>query len=176
MSGYRQTYDQWRADPQAFWAKAAEEISWSRPPERIFDPEAGVYGRWFPDARLNACYNALDRHVETGRADQPALYYDSPVTGKKRTLTYRELLDETAILAAVLQDFGVEAGDRVLIYMPMIPEFDRGDARLRAHRRGAFGGVRRLRRQGARHPHRRCRAESDPDRKLRHRARSDRGI
>jgi len=122
MSGYRQTYDHWRADPQAFWAKAAEAISWARAPERIFDPEAGVYGRWFPDARLNACYNALDRHVEGGRADQPALYYDSPVTGTKRTLTYRELLDETATLAAVLQDFGVAAGDRVLIYMPMIPE------------------------------------------------------
>ncbi len=122
MSGYRQTYDQWRADPQAFWAKAAEEISWIRAPERIFDPEADVYGRWFPDARVNACYNAVDRHVEGGRADQPALYYDSPVTGTKRTLTYRDLLEETATLGAVLQDFGVQAGDRVLIYMPMIPE------------------------------------------------------
>jgi propionyl-CoA synthetase len=122
MSGYRQTYDHWRADPQAFWAKAAEAISWARAPQRIFDPEAGVYGRWFPDARLNACYNALDRHVEGGRADQPALHYDSPVTGTKRTLSYRELLEETATLAAVLQDFGVAAGDRVLIYMPMIPE------------------------------------------------------
>ena len=91
-------------------------------PERIFDPEAGVYGRWFPDARVNACYNAIDRHVEGGRADQPALHYDSPVTGTKRTLTYRDLLEETATLGAVLQDFGVEAGDRVLIYMPMIPE------------------------------------------------------
>ncbi len=122
MSGYRQTYDQWRADPQAFWAKAAEEISWSRRPERIFDPKAGVYGRWFPDARVNACYNAIDRHVEGGRADQPALHYDSPLTGTKRTLTYRDLLEETATLGSVLQDFGVEAGDRVLIYMPMIPE------------------------------------------------------
>ncbi len=91
-------------------------------PERIFDADAGVYGRWFPDARVNACYNALDRHVEGGRADQPALHYDSPVTGTKRTLSYRELLDETATLAAVLEDFGVTSGDRVLIYMPMIPE------------------------------------------------------
>ena len=122
MSGYRQTYDQWRADPQAFWAKAAEEISWIRAPERIFDADAGVYGRWFPDARVNACYNALDRHVEGGRADQPALHYDSPVTATKRTLSYRDLLDETATLAAVLEDFGVRAGDRVLVYMPMIPE------------------------------------------------------
>ena len=122
MSGYRQTYEQWLADPQAFWAEAAREISWTKAPERIFDPEAGVYGRWFPDARVNACYNAIDRHVESGRGDQPAIFYDSPLTGTKRTISYRELLDETATLAAVLQDFGVAAGDRVLIYMPMIPE------------------------------------------------------
>ena len=91
-------------------------------PKRIFDPDAGVYGRWFPDARLNACFNALDRHVEAGRGDQVALYYDSPVTGAKRAITYRELLDETATLGSVLNDLGVAAGDRVLIYMPMIPE------------------------------------------------------
>ena len=122
MSGYRQTYDQWRADPQAFWAEAAREISWIKAPEKIFDADAGVYGRWFPDARVNACYNALDRHVEGGRGDQAAIYYDSPVTGTKRTISYRELLDETAALAAVLQDLGVAKGDRVLVYMPMIPE------------------------------------------------------
>ena len=121
-SGYRQTYDRWRADPQAFWAEAAREIAWIRPPERIFDPEGGVYGRWFPDARCNACFNALDRHVEAGRGDQAALYYDSPVAATKRAITYRELLDETATLGAVLEDLGVAAGDRVLIYMPMIPE------------------------------------------------------
>ena len=122
MSGYRQTYEQWRADPQAFWADAAREISWTKSPERIFDPEAGVYGRWFPDARVNACYNAVDRHVESGRGDQVAIFYDSPLTGNKRAISYRELLEETATLAAVLQDFGVAAGERVLIYMPMIPE------------------------------------------------------
>ena len=122
MCGYRPTYDQWRADPQAFWAEAAREISWSRAPERIFDPKAGVYGHWFPDARGNACYNAVDRHVEAGRGDQAAIYYDSPVTATRRVLTFRELRDETATLGAVLQDLGVAAGDRVLIYMPMIPE------------------------------------------------------
>jgi propionyl-CoA synthetase len=121
-SCYRQTYDRWRADPQAFWAEAAREIAWIRPPERIFDAQVGVYGRWFPDARCNACFNALDRHVEAGRGDQVALYYDSPVTGSKRALTYRELLDETATLGAVLNGLGVAPGDRVLIYMPMIPE------------------------------------------------------
>ena len=121
-SGYHETYDRWRADPQAFWAEAAREIAWTSEPKRIFDPDAGVYGRWFPDARLNACFNALDRHVEAGRGDRIALYYDSPVTATKRAFTYRELLDETAALGAVLSDLGVEAGDRVLIYMPMIPE------------------------------------------------------
>src|SRR3984957_18930344 len=120
-SAYRQTYDRWRGDPQAFWAEAAREIAWVKPPERIFDPDAGVYGRWFPDARCNACFNALDRHVEAGRGEQVALYYDSPVTGTKRAITYSQLLDETATLGAVLNDLGVVAGDRVLIYMPMIP-------------------------------------------------------
>jgi propionyl-CoA synthetase len=121
-SGYRETYDEWRSDPQAFWREAAREIAWIRPPERIFDPEPGVYGRWFPDARCNACYNALDRHVEAGRGDEAALHYDSPVASTKRTITYRELLHEAATLGAVLNDLGVAAGDRVLIYMPMIPE------------------------------------------------------
>ncbi len=121
-SGYRQTYDRWRGDPQGFWAEAAREIAWIKPPERIFDAQAGVYGRWFPDARCNACFNALDRQVEAGRSDQVALYHDSPVTGTKRAITYRELLDETATLGAVLNELGVVAGDRVLIYMPMIPE------------------------------------------------------
>ena len=122
MNGYRQTYDRWRADPQAFWAEAAREIAWTKPPERIFDAEAGVYGRWFPDARLNACFNTLDRHVEAGRGDAIALYYDSPLAAARRAISYRELMDETATLGAVLDDLGVEAGDRALIYMPMIPE------------------------------------------------------
>ena len=121
-SGYRETYDRWRADPQAFWAEAAREIAWTRPPRRIFDGQAGVYGRWFPDARCNACFNALDRHVEAGRGGEVALYYDSPVTATRRAITYQELLDETATLGAALHDLGIVAGDRVLIYMPMIPQ------------------------------------------------------
>jgi propionyl-CoA synthetase len=142
-SGYHETYDRWQADPQAFWAEAAREIAWIQPPERIFDPQAGVYGRWFPDARLNACFNALDRHVEAGRGDRIALYYDSPVTATKRALTYRELLDETAALGAALSDLGVAAGDRVLIYMPMIPEAVVGMlacARIGAVHSVVFGG------------------------------------
>ena len=142
-SGYRETYDRWRADPQAFWAEAAREIAWTRPPGRIFDAKGGVYGRWFPDARLNACFNALDRHVEAGRGDRIALYYDSPVTGTKRAISYRELLDETATLGAALEGLSVGPGDRVLIYMPMIPEAIVGMlacARIGAVHSVVFGG------------------------------------
>ena len=121
-SRYAEVYEQWRADPQAFWAQAAQEIDWIKPPSRIFDADAGVYGRWFPDATCNACYNALDRHVAAGRGDQDAICYDSPVTATKRRITYRELLDEVSTLGAVLTDFGVRKGDRVIVYMPMIPE------------------------------------------------------
>jgi propionyl-CoA synthetase len=121
-SRYWQVYEEWRADPQAFWAKAAEEIDWIRKPSRIFDPQAGVYGRWFPDATCNMCFNALDRHVAAGRGTQTAIIYDSPVSGAKRRISYAEMLDEVATLAAVLGDFGVAKGDRVIIYMPMVPE------------------------------------------------------
>jgi propionyl-CoA synthetase len=121
-SRYAEVYAEWQADPQAFWAKAAQAIDWIKKPERIFDAEAGVYGRWFPDATCNTCFNALDRHVEAGRGDQTAILYDSPVAGAKRRIGYRELRDEVATLAAVLSDFGVAKGDRVIVYMPMIPE------------------------------------------------------
>ena len=121
-SRYAQAYAGWKTDPSAFWAEAARGIDWVRPPQIIFDADAGVYGRWFPDAVGNVCHNALDRHVAAGRGDQAALIYDSPVTGTKRTLTYGEMLKETATLAAVLRDMGVGKGDRVLIYMPMVPE------------------------------------------------------
>ncbi|MFG1345585.1 propionyl-CoA synthetase [Xanthobacter autotrophicus DSM 431] len=121
-SPYAATYASWRADPSAFWGKAAEGIDWVKAPGQIFDPEAGVYGRWFPDAVGNICFNAVDRHVAAGRGDQAALIYDSPVTGRKRTLTYAQMLAEVSVLGAVLQDLGVGKGDRVLIYMPMVPE------------------------------------------------------
>ncbi|MDB5571319.1 MAG: Acetyl-coenzyme synthetase [Hyphomicrobiales bacterium] len=121
-SRYQDVYGAWRADPAAFWAQAAKEIDWIKPPTEIFDAQAGVYGRWFPDATCNTCWNAVDRHAEGARADQPALIYDSPVADAKRVYTYAQLRDEVAALAAVLQEFGVVKGDRVIVYMPMIAE------------------------------------------------------
>ena len=110
------------ADRDGFWLDAAGAIDWDEAPTRAFDETQGAYGRWFPDARLNVCRNAVDRHAEGGRADQPAIIHDSPVTGTKRTVTYGELKDEVAVLAGLLADLGVGRGDRVVIYMPMVPE------------------------------------------------------
>jgi propionyl-CoA synthetase len=142
-SGYGDVYSGWKADPEAFWAEAAREIDWIKPPSRIFDAEAGVYGHWFPDATCNTCYNALDRHVERGRADQTALIYDSAVTGTQRKFTYLELRDEVATLAAVLLEYGVGKGDRVILYMPMVAEAVIGMlacARIGAVHSVVFGG------------------------------------
>jgi propionyl-CoA synthetase len=121
-SRYREVYAAWKADPEAFWGEVAREIDWSKPADKVFDPTAGIYGRWFVGAECNACHNAVDRHVAGGRGEQAAIVYDSPVTGTKRALTYRELQEETAVLGAVLRDMGVGQGDRVILYMPMIPE------------------------------------------------------
>lgn len=121
-STYREVYARWERDPEGFWAEAAKAIDWVSPPKRIFDPKAGVYGRWFPDAVGNMCHNAVDRHVASGRADQLALVHDSAITGTKATFTYAELLSEVTALAAVLKDKGIGKGDRVIIYMPMVPE------------------------------------------------------
>jgi propionyl-CoA synthetase len=119
---YHEVYARSLRDPQGFWAEAAQEIDWYSPAKSVFDGGAGVYGRWFVGATCNTCYNAIDRHVAAGRANQTALIYDSPVTNTKRTYTYNDALAEIATLAAVLEDFGVGKGDRVVIYMPMIPE------------------------------------------------------
>ncbi len=121
-SRYRQVYAEWQRNPESFWAQAAQEIDWITPPTRIFDEKAGVYGHWFPDAECNTCWNAVDRHVAGGRGAQDAIIYDSPLAGAKRRVTYAQLLDEVSTLAAVLRDLGVEKGDRVIVYMPMIPE------------------------------------------------------
>ena len=122
QSRYHEVYRRWKDDPEGFWLEAAGGIDWFEPPKKAFDPDIGVYGRWFPDAVGNTCYNAVDRHVANGRADQDAIIYDSPVTGTKVRFTYAELLSEVEALAAVLADQGVTKGDRVLIYMPMIPQ------------------------------------------------------
>ncbi len=122
MSHYQETYDRWQRDPDAFWRTVAKGIDWIVPPERIFDPDSGPYGRWFPDAVCNTCYNCIDRHVEGGRADQAALIYDSPMTGRQQRYSFAEFKEEVVALAAVLRDLGVEKGDRVIIYMPMVPQ------------------------------------------------------
>ncbi len=119
---YEQTLNRARTDPEGFWAEAAEAISWRRRWDRVLDDSNPPFYRWFAGARVNTCYNAVDRHVEAGRGGQPALIHDSPVTGTTRTLSYADLREQTARLAGVLRRLEVEAGDRVLIYMPMTPE------------------------------------------------------
>ncbi len=121
-SRYHDVYARWQRDPDGFWAEAAQEIDWIEPARQVFDAKAGVYGRWFVGGVCNTCWNAVDRHVMAGRGDQPAIIYDSPLAGQKRTLTYHGLQVETQVLAAILRNFGVEKGDRVVIYMPMVPE------------------------------------------------------
>jgi len=142
-SRYHDVYAQWQRDPHGFWAEAAREIDWYEPAKQVFDPAQGVYGRWFTGAVCNTCYNALDRHVERGRAQQTALIYDSPVTETKKKFSYAELLAEVRTLAAMLQDLGVQKGDRVILYMPMVPEAVFGMlacARLGAVHSVVFGG------------------------------------
>ena len=119
---YAEIYRAWKDDHRAHWREAAQAIDWFTAPTEIFDGDQGVYGRWFPDARGNTCHNCVDRHVAAGRGDVAALIYDSPVTGRKARFTYAELLDRVNAMAAVLVDQGVEQGDRVILYMPMIPE------------------------------------------------------
>ena len=122
MSAYWETYDRWRRDPQGFWADAAEAIHWERKWDRVLDDSRVPFYRWFAGGVLNTCYNALDRHVERGRGERAGLIYDSPVTGTLKTYTYRELRDEVAIFAGALMAQGVAKGDRVIVYMPMVPE------------------------------------------------------
>lgn len=119
---YKDVYEGWKSNPLGFWAAAAEGVDWVKPPETILDDSRAPLYEWFPDAELNTCYNAVDRHVVAGRGDQPAIIHDSPVTGSKRTITFADLQDLTARLAGALAARGVGKGDRVLIYMPMVPE------------------------------------------------------
>lgn len=120
--GYKSVYDGWKADPEAFWMKAAEAISWTKKPTYALDSSNAPLYEWFTDGEANTCYNALDRHVEAGRGDQTAIIYDSPITGVQRKISYAELTDQVAMLAGALKAKGIGKGDRVLIYMPMVPE------------------------------------------------------
>jgi len=122
MGRYAEAFRQSIEDPDGFWGAAAEGIEWYRKPTVVLDRSDQPFYRWFADGVMNTCFNALDRHVRDGRGEQAALIYDSPVTGTTRTYTYRQLLDEVARFAGVLRGLGVGAGDRAVIYMPMIPE------------------------------------------------------
>ena len=122
MGKYQEMYQRSLRDPEGFWGEAAQALEWYEPWEQVLDRETKPIPRWFRGAYFNTCHNALDRHVEAGRGDQDALIHDSPVTGTKRRYTYAQLRNEVAHFAGVLRGLGVEKGDRVLIYMPMIPE------------------------------------------------------
>jgi propionyl-CoA synthetase len=122
MAAYAEAYRQSLEDPEGFWGEAAKAIAWVRPPSRILDDSNEPLYRWFSDGVLNTCFNALDRHVDGGRGQQVALVYDSPVAGRQRRYTYRELRDEVARFAGGLRRLGVSTGDTVVIYMPMVPE------------------------------------------------------
>ena len=119
---FKDIYAGWQADPEAFWMKAAEAIDWVQPPSKaLWDDNVPMY-EWFKDAKVNTCYNAVDRHVEAGNGDRVAIIYDSPVTGHKSKTTYANLQTQVASLAGGLASKGIVSGDRVIIYMPMIPE------------------------------------------------------
>jgi propionyl-CoA synthetase len=142
MSQYRETYGRWRANPEAFWAKAAQDIDWVKPWSRTFQTVNGL-DRWFVGAQCNTCFNCLDRHVQDGRGGQKALIYDSPASGIKISYTYQQLREEVAIFAAVLAQSGVSRGDRIILYMSMVPEAVIGMlacARIGAIHSVVFGG------------------------------------
>ena len=122
-NAYDEAYRRSLEDPEGFWGEIAEDVRWYKKWDKVLDDSNKPFYRWFQGAEVNTCFNALDRHVEEGRADQLALIYDSPVTGDTvRKFTYRELLDAVAKFAGVLKAHGVKKGDRVILYMPMVPE------------------------------------------------------
>jgi propionyl-CoA synthetase len=121
-SSYAAVYEQWRRDPEGFWGAAAGAIDWASPPRTICDRSRQPFMRWFADGRVNACYNAIDRHVESGHGSQPALIWVSAMTGAEEIFTFAQVQERVARLAGALRKLGVRAGDRVVIYMPMVPE------------------------------------------------------
>jgi len=143
MARYQEVFRRSLTDREGFWGEAAKAIEWYREPTVVLDASNPPFYRWFPGGVLNTCFNALDRHVRDGRGGQPALIYDSPVTGTGRVFTYRQLVEEVARFGGVLRGLGVGAGDRVIIYMPMIPEAVvamLGCARIGAVHSVVFGG------------------------------------
>ena len=143
MTNYQSAYAQSMADPNEFWGNAAKLVKWDKNPKLILDDSNPPLYRWFSDGMLNTCYNALDRHVIDGRADQPAVIHESAITGKSLTLTYAQMLEKVARFAGALRMAGVEKGDRVVIYMPMVPEAliaMLATARLGAVHSVVFGG------------------------------------
>jgi propionyl-CoA synthetase len=122
MGLYSEIYQYALNKPEEFWAEAAEDLVWQKRWDNILDNSASPFTKWFSGGKINTCYNALDLHVESGRGDQAAIIYDSPVTETQQTLSYRELLSRVSAFAGVLIKYGVNYGDRVVIYMPMIPE------------------------------------------------------
>ncbi len=136
---YAAVYNAWKNDPEGFWMDQAKAIDWVTPPTKALDDSNAPLYRWFTDAEVNTCYNAIDRHVENGRGEQAAIIYDSPVTNTKSQITYAELQTRVASLAGALRAKGVEKGDRVIIYMPMIPEAL--EAMLACARLGAIHSV-----------------------------------
>ena len=143
QSAYDRAYQQSLNDPEGFWAEAAKAIDWYQPWEKVLDDSNKPFYRWFKGGVVNSCYNAVDRHVEAGRGDQAAIIYDSPVTNTIKTYSYKDLLDQVSRLAGVLTSLGVVKGDRVIVYMPMIPEAVFGMlacARIGAIHSVVFGG------------------------------------
>ena len=119
---YHSIYESWRADPEKFWMDAAKNIDWHKKPTFALNHSNAPLYEWYTDSFVNTCFNAVDRHVKNGRADQTAIIYDSPVTEKKLHITYKDLLEKTSLLAGALINKGITKGDRVIIYMPMVPE------------------------------------------------------
>jgi propionyl-CoA synthetase len=143
MTSYQSIYERSLKDPESFWAEAAQAIDWDKPWQKVLEQDAKPVPKWFVGGQLNTCYNALDRHVARGQGERAALIYDSPVTDSKKTFSYSELTESVALFAGVLRDQGVTKGDRVLIYMPMIPEAViamLASARLGAVHSVVFGG------------------------------------
>ena len=122
VSRYDDAYGAWQHDPEAWWAEKAAGVEWSKPWDHVFDPSMGAFGQWFAGGELNICHNAMDRHIDAGHGDKIAVIWDSPAANDKRKITYRALRDDTAKVAGALVALGVGYGDRVVIYMPMVPE------------------------------------------------------